>query len=102
MIDAIAAIDTGFTDYLTLSPPAIQSLRLPSAGTIHVSLAEGSRADLGVYAASVECDGTLVEINVLETDGDALVGMALLYGSAIYLEVVDGGSVEISRLPIPP
>jgi hypothetical protein len=65
-------------------------------------LAEGSFAWLGVYLASVDWDGNLVDITVLEAGGGPLVGMSLLSGFALYLEAVDGGSVEISRLPAPP
>jgi hypothetical protein len=36
---------------------------------------------------------------VLEADGGALIGMALLYRSRLTLEVLDGGPVTIELLP---
>lgn len=102
VLDIVAAIDTGFSDYLTLPQDMIRGLLLPSANTMRVMLADGSYAWLGVYLATVDWDGAPVDITVLEADGGPLVGMSLLSGFSVYLEVVDGGNVEVSRLPVPP
>ena len=101
-LDVTAAIDTGFTDYLTLPADVIRQLQLPAAGSMRVVLADGSEIDLGVFTVRAQWDGITLDVTVLEADGGPLVGMALLYGFAIYMEVIDGGSVEISRLPSPP
>lgn len=100
--DIVAAIDTGFTDYLTLPHDIILNLQFPPAGSTRVMLADGSYTWLGLFSATVDWDGTSVDITVLEADGGPLVGMSLLSGFAVYLEVVDGGNVEVSRLPGPP
>jgi predicted aspartyl protease len=69
---------------------------------MRVTLADGSNTWLGVFLATLDWDGASIDITILEADGGPLVGMSLLSGFAVYLEVVDGGSVEVSRLPAPP
>ena len=36
---------------------------------------------------------------LLDADGGPLVGMSLLYGSRVTLDVVDGGPITIEPLP---
>jgi hypothetical protein len=54
---------------------------------------------LPVYTATVLWHDQPRSVDVLETQNDALIGMSLLYGSRVLLDVVDGGSVDISPLP---
>jgi clan AA aspartic protease len=96
-IDAV--VDTGFDDALTLPRQIIAALRLPLAGPAQAMLADGSVVRLNYYRATVLWDGTPRKIMVLDADGGPLVGMSLLYGSRVTLEVVDGGPVTIEPLP---
>jgi clan AA aspartic protease len=96
-IDAV--IDTGFDDALTLPRQVITSLRLPLAGPAQAMLADGSVVRLNYYRATVRWEGTPRRIMVLDAAGGPLVGMSLLYGSRVTLEVVDGGPVTIEPLP---
>lgn len=54
---------------------------------------------LDVYLAKVLWYGQEREVLVLQADGGPLVGMSLLYGSRVMLEVVDNGDVTIDPLP---
>ena len=54
---------------------------------------------MDVYDASIEWDGQVRPILVLEADDVPLIGMALLYGSRLTIDVVDGGAVTIEPLP---
>ena len=90
-----AVIDTGFTDYLTLPPALISSLQLPFRESAEFVLAGGSAVSFATYAATVLWDGQEKNILVLASEGGPLIGMSLLYGYRIILDVVDGGMVTI-------
>ena len=50
----------------------------------------------GIVAAN---RGAVLSLNVqvLATDGDAVLGMSLLYGCRVTLEIVDGGVITIEE-----
>ena len=92
-------IDTGFNGSLTLPGDMIRSLRLRSVGARPVILADGSRVLLRLYRASVLWHERERDVMVLRADGAPLLGMALLYGSRVVLNVVQDGDVTIDPLP---
>ena len=94
-----AALDTGFTENLTLPPAVIANLRLPYRGVADFIVADGVPVRLRLFAASVLWHGQRVRLLVVEADGGALVGMSLLHGNRVTLDVVDGGHVTIEPLP---
>lgn len=94
-----AVIDTGFNDFFTLSTLSIAALNLPFEGPAQAMLADGSVVSMNYYRATVAWDAQYREIPVLEADGGPLVGMALLYGKRLTLDVVDGGPATIETLP---
>ena len=51
-----------------------------------------------MYLAKVLWHGQEREVLILEAEGVPLVGMSLLYGSRVMLEVVDNGDVTIAPL----
>jgi clan AA aspartic protease len=95
-IDAV--IDTGFNGFLTLPLSIISSLGLSFAGTTHTALGDGSEVRMDVFEATVLWDNQERRVTVLATQGDALVGMAMLFGYRMTLEVDDGGTVVIEAL----
>ena len=97
-IDIEAVLDTGFTGYLTLPPVVVASLGLPFAHPMRAVLADGNRVTLRVYAATVLWDGEERDIDVFTIGNEPLVGMSLLEGSDVRLQVTDGGLVTIERL----
>ena len=90
-----AVIDTGFTGYLTLPPGLITSLHLAFRELTEFVLADGSIVAFETYTATVVWDGAEKSVLVLASDGGPLVGMSLLYGYRVIMDVVDGGTVTI-------
>lgn len=96
-IDAV--IDTGFNGFLTLPPLQITALALDRLGRGRAILADGSEEVFDIYEATVMWDGQLLTVEADAADTDALIGMALLDGYELRIQVVDGGSVTIEALP---
>lgn len=91
-------IDTGFTGDLTLPRQVITALGLIYHSQVSATLANGDRVTLSKFEAQVAWHGRGRDVLVLETDGGALAGMSLLYGSRVVLDVLDGGVVSITAL----
>ena len=94
-----AVIDTGFTGFLILPLQQIAHLQFPYEGMMRVELGDGQAVDLDMFTGMVLWDGQLREGIVLAVDGTPLIGMALLVGSRVCLDVTDGGVVTIEKLP---
>jgi clan AA aspartic protease len=94
-----AVLDTGFTDFVTLPPRLISTLQLPYDYTSQFMLADGSVVSVDIFLATVLWDSRPCSGPVLAAEGDPLVGMSMLYGSRVTLDVVDGGQVTIEALP---
>ncbi len=92
-------IDTGFNGFLTLPRDLVDALHLPFAGNRRATLGDGSVVELDMYLAVVVWNGQERDVLALQADGGPLVGMALLYGSRVLLDTVDGGPVTIETLP---
>lgn len=93
-----ATIDTGFDGFLTLPWRTIQMLRLPLIGNRRATLADGTIVTLDIYRGAVQWHDMQRRISVIHTEGSPLVGMALLEGSKITIDVVAGGTVSITPL----
>ncbi|HVS34405.1 MAG TPA: clan AA aspartic protease [Gemmataceae bacterium] len=97
--DVEVVIDTGFNGFLTLPPALIAALGLPWLCRQQGQLADGSVLPFDVYVATVDWDGQPRSVEVEAADAQPLLGMALLQGSELRIEVVPGGPVTITRLP---
>ncbi len=97
--DVRAILDTGFNGSLTLPPTVIATLKLPWRTRGLVTLANGTQDQWDTYAATVLWDGKPREILVDAADIEPLVGMALLYGHNVSMEVIEGGRVTIEARP---
>jgi clan AA aspartic protease len=97
-LSGTAVIDTGFTGALTLSRASIQHLSLPYLHEEVATLADGTTFVTATYEAEVVWDGQLRPITVMAADGGPLVGMALLQGYHLGLDVLPGGAVQITAL----
>jgi clan AA aspartic protease len=94
-----AVIDTGYTASLTLPPALIQALGLRWQTVDRFQLADGSLCIFDVYEAKVVWDGKARRILVDEADAEPLVGMRLLKGHELKMQVRYRGRVTIRRLP---
>jgi clan AA aspartic protease len=97
--DIEAIIDTGYTGWLTLPPALVRALKLPWKSFVWGELADGSKSVFDVYEATVVWDRRARRIPVNEADTEPLVGMALLEGSEVTLQVRHRGKVTIKPLP---
>ena len=93
-----AVIDTGFTGYLTLPSVLIERIKLQQAGEQITILGDENRVVLKRYIAKVLWHGVERDVYVLQAEGGPLIGMSLLYGSRLILDVVAGGDVTIKAL----
>jgi len=93
-----AVMDTGFSDYLTLDTPSIARLELPRTGAARAELADGSVVELEEFLVRVQWCDPWQDVTVLAAEGASLVGMSLMYGYELRVQVVDGGLVTISPL----
>lgn len=93
-----ALVDTGFDGFLTLPLQRIVSLGFPYEGTIKAVLGDGRETALDMFSGTIVWNGQERSVVVLAAEGSALVGMALLSGSRVTLEVEDGGLVTIEAL----
>ena len=96
-VDVEAVIDTGFSGHLTLPASFVGDLNLTREGDVEVELANGQIAELGVYEARVRWHDREVPVPVYEADGEPLIGMSLLRGSRLTVDVAPGGDVVIEE-----
>jgi clan AA aspartic protease len=94
-----AVIDTGYTAWLTLPPALVAAVGLPWLCFDRGLLADGSDSVFDVYDATVVWDRRSRRIPVHEADADPLVGMALLEGYELNVQVRQRGKVTIKKLP---
>jgi len=92
------AIDTGFDGYLSLPPSLISVLDLPWRQRGRALLADGSESVFDLYEAVVVWDGLERRIPVDEAQTAPLIGMSLLTGCELIIQVWPGGSVTISAI----
>ncbi len=94
-----AVIDTGFDRWLTLPPALIAQLGLPFRRRDRMVLADGSLCVFDLHEATVLWDGRQRRITVHKADATPLVGMALLEGYQLNMQVRVGGKVTLKPLP---
>ena len=90
-----AVIDTGYSEYLTLPPTIVRQLALPFAGKGRAYLADGSEVFFDLYQATVLWDSQPMPLDAYESNSIPLVGMALLRGHNLSIDVERGGRVAI-------
>ena len=93
------AIDTGFTEEMTLPPDIIDQLNLPTFRQLTLTMADGTAYDGDTYVGSLRWHDRIRTIEVIGVDADPLVGMKLLAGSNLSIDAEPGGAVIISELP---
>lgn len=94
-----AIIDTGFDGWLSLPSPLIAQLGLVWRQRGRALLADGRESVFDIYEATVVWDGLARRIPVDEAETTPLVGMSLLEGCELSIQVRAAGSVSIRALP---
>ena len=97
--DVDAIVDSGFTASLTLPVTLVTALGLARQSGGTAVLADGSVRQFDIFAAEVAWGGTWRTVLVSAVGNESLLGMHLLAGHKLVVEVVPGGLVEIIPLP---
>jgi clan AA aspartic protease len=91
-------IDTGYNGFLTLSKMAIEELDLSFVGPTRATLGDGNEVNMDLFLGVVQWEGGPRDVLVLETESGTLVGMALLSGYRVIMDVEEGGMISIESL----
>lgn len=92
-----AVVDTGYSGSLTLPIALIAELDLRWLSVDRATLADGSTCFFQVHEGKVVWDGKLRRIAVDAADADPLIGMWLLRGHELKVDVRYRGKVTIKR-----
>lgn len=89
-------LDTGFNGDLSMPDEVILRLGLEYTGPVKVSYAVGS-GERQAYQGTVLWHGRPQEVEVINSDGEFLLGMEMLMGSRLTVDVRIGGEVLIEE-----
>ena len=95
-----AIVDTGFNGWLSLPPDLIAQLNLRWKRRGRAILGDGSECIFNVYEALLVWDGDLLTIPIDEANSEPLVGMSLMEGYQLMVQVVEDGRVELSKVDV--
>ncbi len=93
-----ATVDTGYDGFLTLPKSIVEELDLSYLGPARAALGDGNEVRMDVFVAAVQWEGGPRDVLVLEAEGEVLVGMAMLVGSRLTMDVEEDGVVSIQSL----
>ena len=93
-----AVVDTGFTGWLSLPPELVSMLELQWDSFGQGKLADGSVKNYDVFIGKVLWNERWRRIRISELDALPLVGMSLLRGCELKMQVRSKGRVVISQL----
>ena len=94
-----AVVDTGFNGWLSLPRSLIERLRLPWRERESALLADGNESLFDIHEGRAIWDRGLRRIPIHAADATPLVGMSLLAGYELKVQVRVGGKVTIKSLP---
>jgi clan AA aspartic protease len=92
-------VDTGFSGTLSVPQEVIASLGLLPYGMMVGTLADGHERFFPVCTAIISWLGKprLINVNVVE-ESEPLLGMGILHGCELAMQIVEGGEVAIRDL----
>ena len=93
-----AGIDTGYNGFLTLPKRVIEELDLTFVGPARAALGDGNEVRMDLFLAVVQWEDGPRDVLVLESEGGTLVGMALLDGCRVIMDIEEGGVVSVDSL----
>jgi clan AA aspartic protease len=95
-IDAV--VDTGFTEALLVPMEIIEECGYEYAEDIDFLMGNGVSELLPAFRGVVVWHGVDIDLFVVASQAGPLLGMRLLEGSRLAMDVLDGGSVTIQPL----
>lgn len=93
-----AIVDTGFSGFLTLPTSVIEALELPWLGRGQALVGDGSLHTFDLYRATIVWNDVLRLVQVASTETEPLLGIGMLYGHELRIQVVEDGAVAIEAL----
>jgi clan AA aspartic protease len=93
-----AIVDTGFNGWLSLPPDLIAELNLKWKRRGRAILGDGTECVFDVYEAVLVWDENMLTIPIDEADSEPLVGMSLMEGYQLTVQVFEGGLVELVKV----
>lgn len=96
-----AIVDTGYDGTLTLPPTLIRELELRWISNSNATLADGSEIEFDVHEGEILWDRRRVPIRIDCADAMPLIGMRLLEGFELTMQVRQDGPVLIKRMKPP-
>jgi clan AA aspartic protease len=93
-----AIVDTGFNGWLSLPSDLIAELNLEWKRRGRAILGDGTECVFDVYEAVLVWDGNMLTIPIDEADSEPLVGMSLMEGYQLTVQVLEGDHVELSKV----
>jgi len=94
-----AVIESGFDGSLSLPTAFIAALGLEWRRRGRAVLADGSETIFDIHEATIMWDGGSRRVAVDAAETEPLIGMSLLDGYELVIQVVNGGNVTIMKLP---
>jgi len=88
-------LDTGFTGYLVLPSEVLTAVDAQRVGSRMTRLGDDSRVPMDACLVTVLWHDEPRKVLALQSEGRSMIGLSLLYGCTVALEVVDGGYVSI-------
>jgi clan AA aspartic protease len=98
VLETEVIIDTGFSGTLSLPQEMVAGLGLLPQGQMLGVLADGSETFFPVYEAIILWRGQPHATYVSAVESDPLLGMGMLQGSELAIQIVEGGEVAIQAL----
>lgn len=96
---SMAVVDTGFNGWITLPRETISTFGLTWHNETRGILADGESTFLPTFRGTVIWDGQPVAVFIDELESQPLIGMRMLHGFRFEMDTIDGGAVQIERLP---
>ena len=93
-----AVVDTGFTEYLTLPSDLIRKLMLNLVSIREFTLANGATHSFETYTGTVEWNRKRRQVEIHSSEGDSLIGMAMLRDHDLHVRAVPNGPVSIDPI----
>ncbi len=93
-----AVVDTGYNGFLTLPPETVEELALPKLGTVFATLGDGSKMGMACFLATVLWGSDERDVVVLQAGQASLLGMGMLLGHRLSVDVENDGFVRIEPL----
>lgn len=91
-------VDSGFEGDLSAPPALLSGLDVVFAGELPFLLADLTYRERPVYQMILDWQGEELTVEVIGMDGNPLLGVGLLRGNAVHMEMEEGGEVAVEPL----